>query len=463
MLSPQTTTHCGTHRCGAGFHFFLVLVLLLALPLPRLIGQSSAETALPSSAAVPPRVIAADINQIIHPVTVEILKNALAEAEESGASALLIRLNTPGGLMEAMRECVEVIVSARIPVITYVTPSGARAASAGFFLLQAGDIAAMAPGTNTGAASPVLMGQEMDSVMRKKVEEDASASLRSVVSRRGRNAELAETTVLEAKAFTEEEAFKQNLINLIAASEASLFDQWEGREYTAWDGTKQTLRLRGAVVTPYALSLREKLMSAVSNPNIAFVLTVLGALGIYVEFTNPGLIFPGVGGAICVLLGLSALSILPINWMGVALLVLALVFFVLEASVSSHGILGAGGALAMALGAILLVDSPVPEMRIATSVAFAVSLSFAAITVFLLSLVIRAARNKVATGIETLPGRIATAMEPLNPAGRVRLDGDFWNAVSSAPVSKGEQVRVRKIDGLTLEVEPVVSQPSTLS
>ncbi len=453
----------GLLRPGTAFGSALALAgfLLLAVSFTPAQQPVPAEQTDGANNASVTRIIAVDLNQVIHPVSVEILRNAIAQAEETGASALLIRLNTPGGLMDAMRECVEIIVASPIPVITYVTPSGARAASAGFFLLQAGDIAAMAPGTNTGAASPVLMGQEMDDVMRKKVEEDASASLRSVVTRRGRNAELAESTVLEAKAFTDEEALGQNLINLIASNDAALIQQLDNREYTAWSGDKRTLRLAGATIEEYQPSLREKLMSAVSNPNIAFVLTVLGALGIYVEFTNPGFILPGVAGAICILLGLSALSILPINWMGVGLLVLALVFFVMEATVTSHGILGSGGAIAMALGAILLIDSPVPEMRIATSVAISVSLGFAAITVFLLSLVVRAARNKVATGVETMPGRIAVAMEDLNPTGRVRLDGDFWNAVTSVPVAKGAQVRVLQIRGLTLQVEPTESQPST--
>lgn len=436
-----------------------IAAVLLAVAQSGPQSASGMESAPPPSPPTPLRVVSVEVNSVIHPVTVEVLRHALEEAEQTNAVALLIRLNTPGGLMDAMRECVETIVSAPVPVISYVAPSGARAASAGFFLLQAADIAAMAPGTNTGAAAPVLMGQEMDATMRKKVEEDASASLRSVVSRRGRNAELAVSTVLEAKAFTDEEALRQNLIDLIASDDAALLRALDGREYLTWSGEKKTLRLANATIVPYSLSLREKLMTAVSNPNIAFVLTVLGALGVYIEFTNPGLILPGVAGAICVLLGLSALSILPINWMGVALLVLALVFFILEASASSHGILGAGGALAMALGAILLVDSPVPEMRIAVSVALAVSLSFTAITVFLLSLVVRAARNKVATGVETMPGRVAIAVEDLNPTGRVRLDGDFWNAVTSAPVAKGQTVRVLRIRGLTLEVEPADNQP----
>lgn len=475
--SPEITatvscaTSCDCSCLGSGYQHFLryaaflllsVIILSSNFAVTKAFAQEPASAATGAeTAAGPPRVISIDLYQIIHPISVEILRNAITQAEESGADALLIRLNTPGGLMDAMRECVEIIVAAKIPVITFVSPSGARAASAGFFILQAGDIAAMAPGTNTGAASPVLMGQEMDDVTRKKVEEDASASLRSIVNRRNRNAELAETTVLEAKAFTEEEALAQNLINVIAANDSELFDQLQGRDYVAWNGQTSTLNLQGAVLIAYEPSMRERVMSSISNPNIAFVLTVLGALGVYVEFTNPGLIFPGVVGAICVLLGLSGLSILPINWMGVALLLLAAVLIILEANIASHGILGAGGAIAMTLGAILLVDSPVPEMRIATSVALAVSLSFVAITVFLLSLVVRAARNKVATGVETIPGRFAVAMEDLQPTGRVRLDGDFWNAVSAVPISKGATVRVLQIRGLTLDVEPVPTATST--
>lgn len=413
----------------------------------------------PSAGAAPAEarsqtVITVNVDGVVHPITVEILRHAIEQAESSGAAAVLLRLNTPGGLMDAMRECVEVIVASKVPVVTYVTPSGARAASAGFFLLEAGDIAAMTPGTNTGAASPVLMGEKMDPVMRKKVEEDASASLRSIVTRRGRNAELAEKTVLEAKAFTESEALKENLIDLVAADESALFAAIAKRTYKNWSGEERVLALANPVFTPYEKSSREKLMSAVSDPNLAFILTIAGVLGIYVEFTHPGLILPGVAGAIAALLGLSALSILPINWMGVALLLLAVAFFVMEANFASHGILGAGGAIAMALGAVLLVDSPIPEMRIHWGVAVAVSLGFTAITVFLLSLVLRAHRSKVLTGTEALPGRHAVAVEDLAPEGRIFLDGDYWNAISSSPVAKGDSVRVKHLSGLTVYVEP---------
>ena len=260
--------------------------------------------------------------------------------------------------MEASRQIVQKIVASPVPVVTYVGPSGARAASAGFFVLEAGDVAAMAPGTNTGAASPVLLGQQMDPVMRKKVENDASAWLRSVTAKRGRNSDLAEKTITDAKAFTEKEALDQHLIELIASSEQDLFKQLDGREITRWDGTKQTLRVAGAVVTEAQLTIRERIMSAIADPNLGFILLILGALGIYVEFASPGLIFPGVLGGILLLLGLSALSVLPINWTGAALLFLSLALFVLEAKFTSHGILGIGGAVAMVLGALLLVDGP---------------------------------------------------------------------------------------------------------
>lgn len=439
----------------------LCLLFLATLPL-----CSQAVSAPPASPVASPSssqdVVTVDVDGVIHPITVEILRHAIAQAESANAAAVLVRLNTPGGLMDAMRECVEVIVASKVPVVTYVTPSGARAASAGFFLLEAGDIAAMTPGTNTGAASPVLMGEKMDPVMRKKVEEDASASIRSIATRRGRNAELAQKTVLEAKAFTESEALKENLIDLIADGDAALFAAIAKHPFKNWAGQERVLALSNPVFTPYEKSSRERLMSAVSDPNLAFILTIAGVLGIYVEFTHPGLILPGVAGAIAALVGLSALSILPINWMGVALLLLAVAFFILEANFASHGILGAGGAVAMALGAMLLVDSPIPEMRIRWGVAVAVSIGFTAITVFLLSLVLRAHRSKVLTGVESLPGRRGIAVEDLAPSGRILLDGDYWNAISSAPVAKGDSVRVKRLSGLTVYVEPE-TEPSPSS
>ena len=322
---------------------------------------------------------------MVHPVTAEIVGAAIEQATRRDASLILLRLNTPGGLMDAMRVTIEKIVASPVPVVTYVAPSGGRAASAGFFLLQAGDVAAMAPGTNTGAAHPVLMGGQMDAVMKQKAANDAAASLRGICAKRGRNVEVAEKAVYESRSFTDREALDLRLIEIIATDQRDLLAQLDGREVTRFDGRKQILHTAGAEVEHYEKSLRQKIVSAIADPNIALILLVIGALGIYVEFSAPGLIAPGVAGAIMVLLGLSALSVLPINWLGAALLLLALMLFVLEAKFTSHGILGAGGALAMVLGAVLLIDSPMPEMRIRWTTAIALALPFSAITVLLLS------------------------------------------------------------------------------
>lgn len=406
-----------------------------------------------------PKVIAVRIDHVVHPITVEVLSHALDQARRENADLLLIRLNTPGGLLEATREAVEKIVASPIPVVTYVTPSGGRAASAGFFLLQAGDVAAMAPGTNTGAASPILLGQQMDPVMRRKAENDTAAALRTLVQKRGRNSELAEKAVMEAKAFTEREALENKLIEIIAKDEDDLLRQLNGREITTFSGARRKLTLAAAgEIIEYEKTLRERIISSISDPNIAFILLILGALGVYVEFSTPGLIIPGVAGGILVLLGLSALSVLPINWIGAALILLALALFVLEAKFASHGILGVGGAVAMVLGAVLLVEGP-PELRIRWSTAFAVALPFAGITVFLVSLVVRARASKVITGTEGMIGEVGVARTPLAPGGKVFVHGEYWDAICSAPLDDGAPVRVTAVEGLTLRVEPAASHP----
>ncbi len=406
-----------------------------------------------------PNVVAVDVGGIVHPVTVEIVSRALDQAKRENADAVLLRLNTPGGLMDAMHQTIEKIVASPIPVITYVTPSGGRAASAGFFLLEAGDIAAMAPGTNTGAAHPVLMGGEMDADMKRKVENDASASLRSLTQKRGRNSALAEKAVMESKSFTEKEALDDHLIELIARDEQDLLAQLDGREVVRFDGRKQKLHLAGAAITVYQPNLRERIISAVADPNIALILIVVGALGIYVEFSSPGLIAPGIAGAISVLLGLCALSVLPINWAGVALLILAFTLFALEAKLASHGVLGLGGAVAMVLGAVLLVDSPLPELRIRFSVAIALAVPFAIITTVLLTLVVRARANKVVTGPAGMLGEPGVAVTELAPSGKVKVRGEYWDAIAQpgARVEPGAKVRVIGIKGLELAVKPETS------
>ncbi len=405
-----------------------------------------------------PHVIAVSVDGEIHPVTAEIIGHAIEQAQSENAALLLIRINTPGGLLDATRQIIQKLDASTVPVVTYVTPSGARGASAGFFILEAGDIAAMAPGTNTGASSPVLMAGQMDQVMRSKVENDAAALLRSMTSRRGRNSEVAEQTVRQAKAFTEKEALDQKLIDLIASSQEQLLQSLDGREITRWDGHKQVLHLAGATVTEARETLRERVVSTIADPNIGFILLVLGVLGIYVEFTSPGLIFPGIAGAILALLGLSSLSILPINWTGVALLLLALGLFVLEAKFTSHGMLGIGGTISMVLGAMLLVNGP-PEMRIHLSTALAVAIPFAAITMFLVSIVIKARANKVLTGWQGMIGEVGIARTALEPEGQVQIRGEYWNAVAAAPVAAGSQVRVSGVAGLKLQVEKTAAAP----
>lgn len=402
-----------------------------------------------------PRVIAVDVDGMVHPITVEIVAGAIAQAQEQHASLILIRLNTPGGLMDAMRSTIEKMIASPVPVVTYVGPSGARAASAGFFLLEAGDLAAMAPGTATGAAHPVIMSGQMDAVMKQKVENDAAAYLRSITERHGRNSALAETAVRESKSFTEREASEQKLVELVAPNERQLLSALDGRTVTRVDGSTVTLHTAGAEIVNYQPSLRERIIAAIADPNIALILLVLGALGIYIEFTAPGLIAPGVAGAILVLLGLSALSVLPINWLGAALLLLAFVLFALEVKITSHGILGMGGAAAMILGAVMLIASPVPELRIQWITAIALALPFSAITIFLLSIAVRARRNKVVTGVEGMIGQTGSAITDLTPVGTVFVHGEYWDAVAERPMAAGAAIRVTAIHRLKLRVEPV--------
>ena len=405
-----------------------------------------------AAASLSSQVVAVNLDGVVHPITAEIISHAIEQAKQENAALLLVRLNTPGGLLEATRTTTEKMVASPIPVVTYVTPSGGRAASAGFFLLMAGDVAAMAPGTNTGAATPILIGQEMDPVLRRKAENDAAAALRSLVQKRGRNSDLAEKAVLEAKAFTEKEALDQHLIEFIAPNEAALLDKLNGREVTRLDGRVQKIQLASRTITSYKLTAKERIVSSLSDPNLAFVLLIIGALGIYVEFSAPGLILPGVAGGILVLLSLSALAILPIHWGGASLLILALVLFILEAKVTSHGILATGGAVAMMLGAVLLVDAP-PEMRIQWPVALAVTLPFSLITVFLVTLVLRAKAGKVITGSSSMVGRTGLASTALSPDGTVFFDGSYWEASATSPVANGARVKVLAVDGLKLQVE----------
>jgi membrane-bound serine protease (ClpP class) len=405
-------------------------------------------------------VVELKIAGIIHPVTAEIVNSALGQASRERADAILLTLSTPRGLMDSTRQIVEEILHSPVPVIVWVGPSGARAASAGFFLLESGDIASMAPGTNAGASHPVslsgeaLSGRAMEPVMKQKVENDAAALLRSVTERRGRNVAGAEVTVRESVSYTDREAFDNHLIDAIAPDPAALLRRLEGREIKRFDGRTQTLHFQGAGIVPYKLSLRERVLSSIADPNIALLLMILGALGIYAEFSSPGLIAPGAIGSMLALLGLTSLALFPIDWLGSALILLGLAFFALEAKLGTHGILTAGGAIAMLLGSVMLIDTNVPELRIRWGTALAVTLPFALITSFLLSIALRARRNKVVTGAEAMLGKTVVAVGELNPSGTVMFHGEYWNAQAPARVSAAEKVTIIGIDGLTLRVEP---------
>jgi len=401
-------------------------------------------------------VVEIHVDSMIAPVTSELVERGLAEAAEEPAALVILKLDTPGGLMDSMREIISKIESSPVPVVTFVGPSGVRAASAGFFILEAGDIAAMAPGTNTGAAHPVSMGGgAMDSVMKQKVENDAAAAMRTITIARGRNSDVAQTAVLQSKSFTEREALDAHLIDLIARDDSDLLAQLNHRTIKRFHGKQQTLELTGATIAVYEPSLRMRILTFISDPNLALILLAIGAAGIYFEFSAPGMILPGVAGAICAVLGLAALSVLPISWLGASLLILAAVFFGLEIKFTSHGVLGIGGAIALVLGCLLLVDSPLPELRIRPLTAITVALPFALITAFLVTIAARARKNKRAIGPQSMLGEIGVALEDLNPAGRVFTHGEYWAASSASPVKSGERVKVVSVDGLALKVDKI--------
>ncbi len=402
------------------------------------------------------------VNDTIHPITNEYIGRALAAAEHNRDQALLIELNTPGGLVESTREIIEKILASPVPVIVYVTPSGSRAASAGFFILQAADVAAMAPGTNTGAAHPVTIGGgKMDDVMKQKVENDSAALMRSVVSKRGRNVEVAESAVRQSKSFTDAEALSQKLIDYVATSEEDLFKQMQGKTVKRFNGQTVTLNLAGQPVRDYEMTLKQRILAFIMDPNIAFILLAIGALALYAEFNHPGAVVPGTVGLIFILLAAFALNLLPTRFAALALILVAFLLFALEAKFASHGVLGIGGIVTLTLGALLLVDAPIPEMRVHLLTALAVSIPLGIITVFLMTIALKARAHKVVTGEQGLVGELGMAQTPLSPRGKVFVHGEIWDAVAPVNVAAGETVVVRSLDGLQLEVEPAPAAQRT--
>jgi membrane-bound serine protease (ClpP class) len=403
------------------------------------------------------------VDDAIHPVVTERITRAIQEAQRVHADAVLIELRTPGGLVTATIDIVHEILTSPVPVIVYVAPAGNRAASAGFYILEAADIAAMAPGTNTGAAHPVISGAAMDPVLKDKLENDAAAHLRSYSGKRGRNVEVAESAVRQSKSFSADEALLNHLIDYVAKDENDLFRQLDGKTITRFDGSKTVLHLAGKGVIVQKETLKQEILSFMMNPSISFMIFAVGMLCIFFEFNHPGAILPGVVGFIAVSISLYTLQLLPLRSMAVVMIIASFAMFILEAKLQTHGIVGAGGIVLMVLGALLLVDGPIPQMRVQLWAALAVAIPIGTITVFLMTIALKARRNKVVTGVQGMIGEVAIVCAPLTPAGKVFVQGELWDAVSPANVDAGRRVVVRRVENLVLHVEPVheaIPQPS---
>src|SRR6202167_648203 len=401
------------------------------------------------------------VNDTIQPVTEEYIARVIDEAQRRKDQAVLIEINTPGGLVESTRHIIDKITNSQVPVIVYVAPSGSRAGSAGIFILEAADIAAMAPGTNAGAAHPVLLfgptQVKPDDEMKQKIENDAAALMRSVVSRRGRNIEFAESAVRESKSFTDQEALAQHLIDYIASSEDDLFRQIGNNNFKRFNGHEATLNLSGQPVVPFGMTLKEQILDYLMDPNIAFILLAIGALALYAEFNHPGAVVPGTVGVVFILLAAFALNLLPTRFAALGLILAAFALFPPEAKFASHGVLTVGGITLLTLGGLLLVDSPIPEMRVHLLTALAVSIPLGLITAFLMNIALQARRNKRVSGAEGLIGETGVAQTPLSPRGKIFVHGEIWDAVSCADLSAGQSVVVRRMDGFLLQVEPLVA------
>lgn len=443
----------------------------MTAPLLCLLGAAAILLLLPPATAEEnpsgPLVLELRIDGDVEPILAAYVDEGLADAARRNAALALITMDTPGGLSDSMKDMIQHILVSKVPVAVYVSPTGARGASAGFYILLSADIAAMAPGTHAGAASPVLsIGgyvPQIDEVLRKKINNDAMAFLRSFTERRGRNPALAETAITESKAFTEKEALDAKMIDLVVSSPEELLRQIDGREIKRFDGTQLKLKLVNPVRVTFELSARQKFLNRIVQPDLVFVMLILGVLGLYTEFTHPGVVVPGVVGGICLLLALYALNFLPVNLAGLFLIALALAFFILEAKMPSHGVLALGGVVSMFLGAIFLIRSPLTPGGVSIKVALATTLPFAVLAVFLMRLVLRSRKWKTATGKEELIGSQGVVVKLLQSGaeGMIRVHGELWRAESAQPVQEGRAVRIVRVEGLKLYVEPADEAAST--
>jgi membrane-bound serine protease (ClpP class) len=425
------------------------------LALPLIFFTAVVFLSLPASA----EILKIVVDDTIQPISEEYISRAIAEAARRNDQAVLIEMNTPGGLVSSTREIIEKITSSPVPVIVYVTPTGGHAGSAGIFILESADVAAMAPGTAAGAAHPVtLIGPvqvKPDDEMNRKIENDAAALIRSFTSKRGRNVEAAESAVRESKSFTEQEALAQHLIDYVASGEEDLFRQMQGKPFKRFNGDTVSLNLSGQPVVLFEMTLKEHILDTLMDPNVAFLLLAIGALSLYVEFNHPGAVIPGTVGVVFILVAAFALNLLPTRFAALVLILAAFALFAAEAKFATHGVLTVGGIALLTLGGLLLVDSPIPEMRVHLVTALAISIPLGVITAFLMTIALKARRNKVVTGEQGLVGETGVAQTALSPQGKVFVHGELWDAVAASPLPIGQLVVVRRVDGLTLEVEPI--------
>ena len=384
----------------------------------------------------------------IHPITSEYIRNAIDRADREGASLVIMSLDTPGGLDSSMREIIEKILNAKTPIAAYVSPSGARSASAGFFIGIACDIYVMSPGTNTGAAHPVgvsITGKSMDETMEEKVTHDAASYIKSIAEKRGRNTKLAEDAVRKSLSYTEKEALEGNLINLVANSEQEIIDYFHGKSIQRFDGEQLTLQLKDEPIIDLPMTARQKFLLTISNPNLAYILLMLGMLGLYFEFSNPGAILPGVLGGISLLLAIFSFQILPINYVGLILILLAIGMFILDIKIQSYGILSVGGVIAMVIGSIMLIDAPIPELRPSLKYIIPVAIGISLIFIFLIVLALRAHTKKAFTGKEGLIGEIGMTLTDIKPEGKIFVHGEIWNAEAKEEISEGTKVKILEV------------------
>jgi len=404
------------------------------------------------------------LNDTIQPISEEYISRALDEAQRRGAQAVLIEITTPGGLLDSTRRIIEKITASPVPVILYVAPTGSRAGSAGIFILESADVAAMAPGTNAGAAHPVLLfgpvSAKPDDEMKQKIENDAAALMRSVVSRRGRNIEVAESAVRASKSFSDQEALSQHLIDYVASDEQDLFRQIDSKPVKRFDGKAVTLALAGQPIVLFQMTLRQHILDYLMDPNISFLLLAIGAFALYIEFNHPGAVVPGTVGVVFILLAAFALNLLPTRFAALGLILGAFALFAAEAKFATHGVATTGGIALLTLGGLLLVDAPIPEMRVHLATALAVSIPLGLITAFLMTIALKARRNKVVTGAQGMIGETGVAQTALSPQGKIFVHGELWDAVASSALPVGQLVVVRQVDGLTLQVDPI-SVPQT--